>query len=250
MMLQYARDKFPGVFDVFGPYIQPFEEWTFRDWVNFLFSGLGITFFALLLGAAFWIIRSIREARARASNRRSLQGKFPDYRVRLACFEDLERVHQFIRANLGDTIAPLSNWYERFRKNPSTTFLVERLERTPDVERRELRGVFTVIPVTLEAMGLLAKNELNAVAFSPQHIVSTRKDASAIYVSVILGKDDVGKALAIRSLTDKLNAPSARRLPVFTRPTTKDGLRLAKKFGFQPVAAMFSDASYVVHRLR
>ena len=249
-MLQYARDKFPGVVEFVKPYILPFQDWLFRDWVNFLFSGSGITVLALLFGLIFWIVGRIRLVRARASSLRSLQDKFPDYQVRSAGFEDLERVHQFITDNLGDTIAPLSHWYDRFQRNPSTTFLVERLEKTTDVETRELRGVFTAIPVTLEAKELLAKDEVNAVTFSRDHIAPPREKPGALYISVILGKDDVSKALVIRSLRNRLNAPSARRISVFTRPTTKDGLRLAKKFGFQPVAPVVGDSRYVIHRLR
>lgn len=162
---------------------------------------------------------------------------------------DLEVLHSFCEQYVGPHFATLSSWYNRYKKNPGTFFIVKEFRRHRFKLREKLAGAFTIIPVREEARRLLERNELNAVTFSPRHIASPSEKPSALYISGVVGSTFRSRALVLSFLKNRLQQAHERGdLPLYTRPMTKDGLRIARAFGFTPINPAIDNQMQCIHK--
>lgn len=98
-------------------------------------------------------------------------------------------------------------------------------------------GFCSVMPMNETAKELLEKEELQGISFTPEHIVKPRTESSCIYIGAIAAKGFRAKHDLILYLKGIIETEFDHGVDcIFTRPTTKKGLKLAKRFGFQPVS--------------
>jgi hypothetical protein len=168
------------------------------------------------------------------------------YDVQVADRGDLEDLHDFCEKHAGEHFATLESWRKRYDKNPDTFFMIKETRKKRFKTTLSLVGAFTIIPVNESARELLERDELNAVTFSSTHIAAPSEKPAALYVSGVVGSSFRGRGYALSFLKDRLKTELERgNSLVYTRPMTKDGLRLAKAHGFSPVNPVINKADRI-----
>lgn len=160
---------------------------------------------------------------------------------------DIPTYYQFIQRTLGDDIAPIERVYEWFDKNPEVLRAVYR-ETTRGVSvRRELIGFFTVFPLTLDCARLLEQNQINGTRLGADQMVARGARPAAIYIGAVGAPGMRARQQTLLAMMGYLAPTLDRRMPIFTRPTTEEGKRVAIKHHFvaiDPKAAL-GDSIYV-----
>lgn len=108
----------------------------------------------------------------------------------------------------------------------------------------KILGFFSIIPVNGDAKELLEKGLFKGEHWTGKYILGKRAGAAAIYLGGIAArKQDMGQVLAYLIIA-MFKVVAAGHRELYTRPTTKRGLKLAKQYGFLPVAAAGLDQIY------
>ena len=122
------------------------------------------------------------------------------------------------------------------RANENCFIFMERVRVRGVAKSAKVIGFCTVVPVNAEASELLEKNELNGLKFNKDHICSPSKKPKSVYVGSIGAKGAGAKGGVLNYVLGKLDDCADHGIKrVFTRPVTRDGLRIARKYGFEPV---------------
>lgn len=221
---------------------------TLQQIADFISTPVGQILLGLLGVSGLSIAWLLKHALKPLKSLRSLLERYKDYEVNVVKFEDIERVHKFMSQYVGDNISPLPHWQERHQKNPNTLYMVERVQKKGQKETRIIQGVFSVIPVTRAARDLLSRNQLTAGKFRLEHVCNPKGKPSALYVSILLGANSVSRGIVIASIKNIIKTQKQEQMPIFTRPTTNDAIRVARKLGFVPVVPTGADARLVIHR--
>ena len=97
-------------------------------------------------------------------------------------------------------------------------------------------GVFSAAPVNKAARNLLEKEELHGLKFSDKHIIKEKRPYTCLYIGAVGAIGIRARRHLMDYLKEFIHVEFQKGVDVvFTRPTTKDGLRVAKAFGFTPV---------------
>lgn len=103
-------------------------------------------------------------------------------------------------------------------------------------EIKKYVGFYSILPMTGEARSLLEVEQIRGIDFDSNHIEPISGSCECIYLGAIGAHGTRAKAHAVGSLKEKIHLLfESETQIIFTRPTTKDGLRSAKNFGFVPV---------------
>jgi hypothetical protein len=103
-------------------------------------------------------------------------------------------------------------------------------------------GFCSIMPMKDDARALLDREELAGISFTPEHIVKPAGDKSCIYIGSIAAKGLRAKRDIILYIKGVIDTEFESGVEcIYTRPTSKEGLTLAKRFGFEPVS---SDAKF------
>lgn len=122
------------------------------------------------------------------------------------------------------------------RANENCFIFMERVRVRGVAKNATVIGFCTIVPMNAEASDLLEKNELNGLKFNKDHICSPNKKPKAVYVGSIGAKGAEAKGGVLNYVLGKLDDCADHGIKrVFTRPVTRDGLRIARKYGFEPV---------------
>ena len=122
--------------------------------------------------------------------------------------------------------------------NPNAIWVVERVKENASsrITSTKTLGFFTILPLTEKAVRLVDDERLDALHFTAEHIATPKHKQAAFYIGSIAAKGFRAKAEILGYVRGRVEEESKDGSGiVFTRPISKDGLRLAKKYGFQPV---------------
>lgn len=104
------------------------------------------------------------------------------------------------------------------------------------LKKSERVGFFSIIRLTADAVGLYEANNLSSFRMNRTHIAGPKARAHGLYIGGLGAKGIRAKGWIVQHLRSRIDVFfEGGGNVVFTRPVTEDGLRLAKKLGFEPV---------------
>lgn len=187
-----------------------------------LYSGLGLVAGGLLL-LAF-----------------SLQISLPlpevEYEFRYIKRNELPKLMRFARRFL-EELPPLRTVKAIYRTNPKCFWVAERHSVSRWSESRKWVGFFSVLPMQAAAVDLLEREELTGLRFTSEHITTLKQQPKALYVGSIAARGFKAKAETlgyIKACVERAVDVGIR--VVYTRPVSRDGLRLVRRHDFLPVS--------------
>lgn len=205
-----------------------FDHFGSLSWIYRLMVVAGVATLLVALVALFaWFAMNAISASARAVE--------TSYVIGTVRTDQLEAYHGLCRSILGEGVASLEKLRQWHGKNPDTVWAVYRQRSRGLRHKIEMVGFFSVFPVTKQASELLFKNQLKGTELGPQHIVSRGRTPAATYIGAVGAKGFRAKERTLGALMGYVTSPARKTLLLFTRPVTKDGLRLAWQQGFEPV---------------
>ncbi len=97
-------------------------------------------------------------------------------------------------------------------------------------------GLFSALPMTKAARNLLEQEELHGLKFSDKHVVKEHRPYGCLYIGAVGALGPRAKKQIFIFLKGFIHSEFQKGVEIiFTRPTTKDGLRVAKVSCFTPV---------------
>lgn len=175
---------------------------------------------------------------------RTLSTEYDIVRVR---WNQLEEFYAFCTQLFGEDIADFHRVREWYSKNPNVLYAIYSLRHFGFVTKSKLVGCFSVFPVTKDAKELLERNELKGTELRATQITRPECGAAALYIGAIGASGFRAKQETLAALLGYVHSRTNKRTHVvFTRPITKDGMRLAKKHGFEPVLKSASEEADMI----
>jgi len=104
-------------------------------------------------------------------------------------------------------------------------------------------GFCSLLPLTKEAANLVHTENLLGLRFTPDHILSSHKDAQFLYLGSIAAiglRDRREMIFYVKGAIDQAFERGVKA--IYTRPTTRQGLKLAQRFEFEPVCEDVDEA--------
>lgn len=149
---------------------------------------------------------------------------------------ELQELVPFFDRVVGGDRPSLNDLKQIFNANNDVFKVLEKVVKYSRKRRSELVGFCTIVPMKSEAEPLLATEQLNGLRMSAEHIAAPRKQVRVLYIGSIGAQGAKPRAAVLNyvlGVMDDAAKHGVRR--VYTRPVTKDGLRVATKYGFEPV---------------
>jgi hypothetical protein len=164
------------------------------------------------------------------------------FECRAVSRDEIKSLLHFSSHLLPGSVMPLRDVKTIHQVNPSALFIGERTWRLWGLEITRKVGCFSLLPLTREASELLAKEALDGLSLTPLHICKPNRKPAALYLGSIAAKGFRNKADIILYVKGRLSDEVDRGVRViYTRPISKDGLRLAHRHRFMPVADGVAD---------
>ncbi|MEY2483041.1 MAG: hypothetical protein QOK24_1569 [Verrucomicrobiota bacterium] len=198
---------------------------------------IGLAF--LIVGAVLWIRHFIEEHRQE-----------PRYSTEKLRKGDIPALRKFMVDRLGPDVLSVAETYKLYDRNPNMFFGIYE-EKTPLFgfsNTRRLVGHFSLVPITEAARKLLKQNQLKGNQFTTEYITSMRKKPAGFYIGGIISGGTRARGQTMGALLGRIALEAKRKSPHFyTRPISPDGMRLTKKYGFEPVIQGLPDPMATVH---
>lgn len=161
------------------------------------------------------------------------------YDVREAKRRELRKIWEFAAAELPER--PSWNATKRhYARIPNGFHVIERVVEMRYWTHSSIVGFLTIVPVTADGVREL----LNGVEFRESFMAPSFESsiAKGLYIGSIAARGARARGEVLGYLRATLKQLTTSGLPiVFTRPITKDGLRLALKNDYAPVDASVAD---------
>ena len=159
----------------------------------------------------------------------------PRYKCRPIRANELHQHHAYWEKFFPGDISSLAQNKAWYRKNDKLFwFLFEVASRKGKRhDEPKLVGSFSMIPLTKSAALQVYHEELSGPTFTAEHIAKASKPP-AIYIGGVVAEGLFAKAEALARLSEKIDRLLEKKITIFTRPVTDDGLRLVKKYEFVP----------------
>ena len=131
------------------------------------------------------------------------------------------------------SIKTMKRWYDQ---NPMLFWVIVESKRKPAETRKRLVGYFCIIPIASETERRLRNGQLVGANLDASDIVRPRRSAAALYLAAVVAKGRKARGAALGHLHHHVTSYWDRKVPViYSRPVTKDGFRVAERYGFTPV---------------
>ena len=161
----------------------------------------------------------------------------PRYKCRVVRYNELEELQsyweRFFTSDMSD-LAQAQGWH---RKNGKLCwFLFEVAGRHGRKHHKpRLVGSYSILPLTKKAAEQVARDELSGAKLLAEHITKPSATPTAVYLGGLVADGVFAKAELLARVAERLEQYQAKGITVYTRPVTKDGLRLVEKYDFVPV---------------
>lgn len=194
----------------------------FPEWMYVFFLWTAIAFF--LVVALSWLLCCLGE-----HLERDVVEKFE-----CATRDEIQEVLPFYDRVIGSGQRPSINALKAmFSANKSIFRFYKRKSMRGEKKIVEVKGFCTVIPMNKAAEELLRKGELNGLKMDGTHIARVKDKCNVFYIGSIGGEGAYAKAAVLTYVLGVVDEFAQRGCTrVYTRPITKDGLRVAKAYGF------------------
>lgn len=127
----------------------------------------------------------------------------------------------------------MSEWSQ---VDPETISVIKKVE-TDGTKHSELVAYFCVLRLNDQAAARMKRGELTGLQIRASDLARPGEPSSCVYVGGVIGADMVARAIALDHLITHITSMSLDpKTEVFTRPVTKDGLRLVRKFKMKQLA--------------
>lgn len=156
-----------------------------------------------------------------------------DFVVRRVKRNDIKDAYAFCGGFFGDNFSSLNQVKEWFRHNDKMFWILETVKKKRTIKITEITGFYSILPLTDIGLTHVLSGQLDGRSFTTDHISENSDKASAFNIGVIASKGRREKHKAIGSLiTAVTQLRDQRPVPLLTRPTTPEGLKLATRRGF------------------
>lgn len=153
----------------------------------------------------------------------------PVYVSRPASSMELKLIHDMGVELFEGGVSSTNQMKKWYRVNPNIFWVVRR---KGDGKREAIRGYFCIIPLTQNAVDLLKDGQISGQTFTTEHL-STESRPKSVYVGAIAAKGFKARGAVLHMLLAQIEMLRLKGTKnVFTKPVTKDGVRLVKKFDF------------------
>jgi len=157
--------------------------------------------------------------------------------IRYARRNEVDEFLPFYQSIIGGPLPPMKEVKRTLKANSEIIRILERIRRGPGRESRRLVGFCSVLPLRKDAILLLEREQLDGLKMTRAHVCTPREEPAAIYIGSIGAKGVEAKAAILSYTIGVMHDQAAHGVRcVYTRPTTSEGLRVAKQHGFVPVA--------------
>lgn len=160
----------------------------------------------------------------------------PNLEVRRVTRNDLRDSYNYCGGIFGDNFSSYNQMKAWFHHNEKMFWMLEETKRKGALSITKIIGFYSVLPLNARGLEMVMDNQLVGRGFTTEHLAKDFESASAFYVGVIASDGRRARHQSIASLlTTVQQLKDAKNLPILTRPTTKDGLHLAKRRGFEAI---------------
>jgi len=155
----------------------------------------------------------------------------PIYISKPASPNELKEIHEMGEDLFEGGVSSIKKMKEWHNVNPQIFHVIRNMKKG---RKSKIEGYFCVIPLKKEASDLLRKGEITGKDFTTNHIASPIKAPNAVYVGAVAAVGFKSRGASLHKLLQYIqNLRNKGTSDVFTRPVTRDGMRLCKKFGFE-----------------
>jgi hypothetical protein len=159
-----------------------------------------------------------------------------DYECHKARKKDLDLIYDFAKQQFGDDVSPIEIMKRWYGKNPSVFFVIITEKRSSFEVRRRMVGYFCAIPLTESALGKIESGEIKGRDIPNEYIARIQRECRAVYIGGIAAKGLGAKAALLAVLHKEFTSGKSKWGRTFyTRPITRDGVRIAIKKGFTAI---------------
>lgn len=158
-----------------------------------------------------------------------------DYDSRVVSQAELRSAYSFCKKHFGNDVASLKTMKRWQTKYPEyARFIVwTRTTKSGHSAKSRIMGFLDIIPLTDQGEEELKKGT-SIVNLNDTHVPDRHTKPACVYIGGIVGTDRIAKARVIQAVTSSVEEFKARGVSRFyTRPTTEEGLRIVKKYGFE-----------------
>jgi len=160
----------------------------------------------------------------------------PDLEVRRVKRNDLKDSYDYCGGIFGDNFSSFNQMKSWFHHNEKIFWILEEIKKKGSLSITKIIGFYSVLPLNKNGFDKVMNNQLDGRGFTTEHLTKDFKSSTALYVGVIASDGRKARYQSIASLlTTVQQLKDAKDIPVLTRPTTKQGLHLAKRRGFEAI---------------
>jgi hypothetical protein len=159
-------------------------------------------------------------------------------------------IYNFAKQHFGDDVSPLEVMRRWHGRNQSVFFVVVTEKKTTFEVRRRMVGYFCAIPVLESAKSKIESGEIKGRDMPNEYIASTRKECSALYIGGLAGKGAGAKGALLAVMNREfIDSDNKWATTIYTRPITKDGIRIAIQKGFMAIDSSHHGELGVIYKL-
>lgn len=207
--------------DIFRIFVRQFPDAAVYD---FLLAPASISLFVL---AAFFFFFSLIVELLELFRWWRLRKYLRNTRYDMCHADDIPKLHA-IAALIFDDILPLAETQALYNHNP------RGFRKVTDISRQEIVGYFCLLPLTNRGRDTIKRGELTIENLDHRFFNRTYfPSRRPVYLGSIVGINRIAKFACLYYLQEMLK--ERKVLEIYTRPTTKDGLRLVRRHMFKPV---------------
>lgn len=149
---------------------------------------------------------------------------------------------------IGENHADEETLKTRLSKNNKIVKIIKSLRNN----KKGISGYYIAYPINKEADNFLQQRLItNGKGIRNEHILTEFSQASAIYISMVAGRSIHSKAFSLYILRKDINEYVSKYRKIkrlYAKPSTKDGLRILTKYGFEPLVIETEVWCYNINR--
>jgi hypothetical protein len=158
------------------------------------------------------------------------------YRASVAARDELRTLHEFCTLMVPGGFAAFEKWLERYDRNPQIFYAITASVTRPPAADNRIVGAFAVTPLGEEARALLDAERLKGIDLKVEQITPPGEKPAAMYISGIVASGFSARGVTLEFLVSVMRREAARGNRLFyTRPMSRDGLRVVRDYGFEPI---------------
>lgn len=162
--------------------------------------------------------------------------EYADPNIKKVKRNELRDAYNYCEGIFGGDFSSYNQVKEWFRHSKNIFWIVEKVKKKSNITVSEIAGFFSILPLNNDGYNFVIQGKLDGRHLYTEHLSEDFESAVALYIGVIASKGRKEQGQAIASLMTSISKiQETNACPILTRPTTKDGLRLAKRRGFEAI---------------